>query len=113
MAICVLSMCTGTDMCYPCVLTQLQLAFSIMPQTFSLPDELGLFREYLSKQQHQGGTSEVLGEPSENARPCVTSSSSLAAPSEELWIIKTAQHLGKGLKLMTVVEAGKEAGRRK
>ena len=99
----------------------LQLAFNIMPHTFSLPDELELFREHLLQQQPQlGGSSEGGVGPVQDSSVIGSSSSSGAgAPSaedsaaEDLWILKTAQHLGKGLKLMTAKEVGKEAGRRR
>ena len=103
----------------------LQLAFSIMPHTFSLPDELELFREHLlqQKQQRRGVSSEggaadpmqddsSVGGTSSSGAGSGTPSVAEDPASEDLWILKTAQHLGKGLKLMTADEVGKEAGRR-
>ena len=101
-----------------------------MPHTFSLPDELGLFREYLSQQQQQQQQQQLqgrscsdrdaAGHPASESSVDVCSSKGAKdtpppppPPAEDLWILKTAQHLGKGLKLTTAREAGEEAGRRK
>lgn len=50
-------------------------AWSLMPLSFSLPNEVWSWRTWLSSSQEQG---------------------SAVGP----WILKTAQHLGKGLKLL-------------
>ena len=87
-----------------------QLAFGVMPTTFSLPDEIDAFRRHLAserEQQQQGPQGEEAGGALQGGEARGSSA------GEELWILKTAQHLGKGLKLVTADEAVKEAGRRR
>eukprot|EP00798_Chlamydomonas_sp_ICE-L_P021519 gene21519-28505_t len=62
-------------------------AFRIVPRTFTLPDELPAWKLWLSQQQARQGEEGSSGE---------------GASTKEypLWILKTAQHLGKGLRLL-------------
>lgn len=60
-------------------------AFSIVPRTYTLPGQVREWREWMAAWRAGGGT----------------------GPGR-LWMLKTAQHLGKGLKLMPHHKAAKE-----
>jgi hypothetical protein len=69
-------------------------AFSLMPRTFALPDETAEWRAWVQQQE-----AARLSQPQGQRGP------------ERLWVLKTAQHLGKGLKLLPGTEAVQEAGK--
>ncbi|KAG1679275.1 hypothetical protein FOA52_009305 [Chlamydomonas sp. UWO 241] len=63
-------------------------AFAIMPRTFSLPDELDAWRAHVA-----------VNSAAAAAAACAGADGSLP-PQQPLWMLKTAQHLGKGLRLL-------------
>ncbi|GAX74824.1 hypothetical protein CEUSTIGMA_g2271.t1 [Chlamydomonas eustigma] len=92
------------------------LAFSIIPRTFSLPDELEAFKKYLEKQRSAKQVKNGSAAEEEAAGRCkelAVGNSAAASDRNDLWILKTAQHLGKGLKLVTADEAVREAAKRR
>lgn len=98
-------------------------AFRIMPRTFSLPDELDAWRQYMAaageaydKQATANGSGSGSCQSSgrdEAAARADGGACSTSDPRQQLWILKTAQHLGKGLKLLPAEQAIQEAARNK
>lgn len=96
-----------------------ELAWSVMPRSFMLPDELPQLRALADKARAAaagaGATNANANAGDEgpgsriNSHACASSSGASArqcgANLSELWILKTPQHLGKGLKLVTLEQA--------
>lgn len=105
-------------------------AFHIMPRTFSLPDELDAWRQFMAaageayerqeavnggscgSSDRDSGSSGGEAAARADGSPASTSASD-SDPRQQLWILKTAQHLGKGLKLLPAEQAIQEAARNK
>eukprot|EP00983_Pelagomonas_calceolata_P069620 1150440-Pelagomonas_calceolata.AAC.3 len=95
-----------------------------MPRSFALPEELPLLRQYMEQQQQQRA-SRTAGVSESNGDDQAGASSTMkwetvenggggggwgeGGKSEDLWILKTAQHLGKGLKVVTASQLVEEA----
>ncbi|KXZ53247.1 TTL5 protein [Gonium pectorale] len=90
-------MCTCAQRRLPATLKEAlgeALAWDIVPHSFSLPEELQLLAAHAAAiRERLPGSSGPRGNPT------------------ELWILKTAQHLGKGLKLVPLDTVALEAGR--
>lgn len=87
-------------------------AFQIMPRTYSLPDEMGQLRQFLAQDTFPSSS------PLNSATvPTSSASASASSPSSSdlppLWILKTAQHLGAGLKLLPADQILEEAESRR
>ena len=78
-------------------------AFAIMPRTYSLPEELGSLKQHLSAENEGRGLRAT--------SPDDPSTWNLNDPP--LWILKTAQHLGAGLKLLPSDQIAEEADSRR
>ncbi|GLI61494.1 hypothetical protein VaNZ11_003822 [Volvox africanus] len=94
------------------------LAWDIVPHSFSLPEELPQLTAHAASvssyspeagRVSSGTANGTKGESEVAAAPAATGATS--SRTQELWILKTAQHLGKGLKLVPLEAAAVEAGR--
>ena len=83
-----------------------ELAWTIMPRSYMLPDELQQLRVDAEKAQADDADADADATGSAGG-----ASSSGRGRSRELWILKTPQHLGKGLKLVTLAQAPDEAAK--
>ncbi|GIL99848.1 hypothetical protein Vretimale_4813 [Volvox reticuliferus] len=98
------------------------IAWDIVPHSFSLPEELPQLAAYAaaastcSAEAGKVSSGAAHGTGDMESAAAVAMAAIGAAPvaaarAQELWILKTAQHLGKGLKLVPLEAAAVEAGR--